>query len=336
MIETNVKNFRKNACFFIGAYVLLNIVILFIVFLNVLPGYSDKLCVPINDSDISILKIEPVLQKLGKYDKNYTLNIHGSEFKFGLNIKKVRQILMVSLIVFFIPNFIFFVFLLYTYINKIKDFTRRHKLKIIVFISIYVIMNVSLFLWIDSYFNAPKSSISFVPLKRDAVIVNSIYTEITEKGWYNSQLTQTIAGSEYYIAINLMRVKEVALIFLKRFYIFNYIYTILLIIYMRYIISFTYEKIINMKITGILFYIGCVLFCVSLIIRKIVKEDVFLYTLFMEVFVIGCMLPKIYLDWKYDYCSGKKSTWIFIRLLASSLIFIAALLMLIKSLSGGL
>ena len=68
---------------------------------------------------------EPVLQMLGKYDKNYTLSINGSEFEFGLNMKKVRKILMATLIVFFIPNFTFFVFLLYTYINKIKDFTRK-------------------------------------------------------------------------------------------------------------------------------------------------------------------------------------------------------------------
>ena len=41
-----------------------NFVIMLIVFLRILPGYSSKLYIPVNDSDISILKIEPVLQML--------------------------------------------------------------------------------------------------------------------------------------------------------------------------------------------------------------------------------------------------------------------------------
>ena len=225
-----------------------------IVFLRILPGYSSKLYIPVNDSDISILKIEPVLQMLGKYDKNYTLSINGSEFEFGLNMKKVRKILMATLIVFFIPNFTFFVFLLYTYINKIKDFTRKQKIKIIFIITIYVIMNIILFLWIDSYFNKPKNSISFVPLKKEAVVIDSVPTEITERGWYNSQLAQTISGAEYYIAIKLIRVKEIVLIFLKT--------TLLLLLYKicpfgetilldlaKWIISPTFRILLLIKLT---------------------------------------------------------------------------------------
>ena len=109
MIEENMRNLKgkKYTAFFIAIYILLNIAIIFIVYLRILPGHSDKLYIPVNDSDISISQIYPVLQMLGKYDKNYTLNINGSEFEFGLNMKKVRQILMLSLIVFF-TYFIFF------------------------------------------------------------------------------------------------------------------------------------------------------------------------------------------------------------------------------------
>lgn len=327
---------RKKYIFLITVYLVFNFVIMLIVFLRILPGYSSKLYIPVNDSDISILKIEPVLQMLGKYDKNYTLSINGSEFEFGLNMKKVRKILMATLIVFFIPNFTFFVFLLYTYINKIKDFTRKQKIKIIFIITIYVMMNIILFLWIDSYFNKPKNSISFVPLKKEAVVIDSVPTEITERGWYNSQLAQTISGAEYYIAIKLIRVKEIVLIFLKRFYIYNYIYTILLIIYMGYVINLNKEKkYMNMKITDVFFYIGCVLLCVSPMIVKIGKEDVFLYTIFIETLGIGCMLPKVYLDWRYAYYLGKKSTWFFVKLFVLSLIFIAAVLMFTRTLLSG-
>ena len=108
----NLKG-KKYTAFFIVIYILLNIAIIFIVYLRILPGHSDKSYIPVNDSDISISQIHSVLQMLGKYDENYTLNINGSEFEFGLNMKKVRQILMLSLIVFFIPNFIFFIFILF-------------------------------------------------------------------------------------------------------------------------------------------------------------------------------------------------------------------------------
>jgi hypothetical protein len=337
MIEKNMRNSKrkKHTALFIAIYVLLNITIIFIVYLRILPGHSDKLYIPVNDSDISISQIHSVLQILGKYDENYTLNINGSEFEFGLNMKKVRQILMLSLIVFFIPNFIFFIFLLYGYINSIKDFTQKHKLKIIIFISIEIVMNILLFLWIDPYFNKSKNTTSFVPLKREAVVIDSARTEITGKGWYNSQSTQTISGAEYYIAVDLMRVKEVVLIFLKRFYIYNYIYMIFLIVYMRYAINLENEKKYrNMRITDILFYIGCIAVSVSPIIIKIGKEDVFLYTLFMGVFGIGCMLQKLYLDWIYGDYSRKRPFLSFVRLFILSFIFIKALKMFVELLSG--
>ena len=196
-------------------------------------------------------------------------------------------------------------------------------------------MNVLLFLWIDPYFNKSKNTTSFVPLKREAVVIDSAHTEITGKGWYNSQSAQTISGAEYYIAVDLMRVKEVVLIFLKRFYIYNYIYMIFLIVYMRYAINLENEKKYrNMRITDILFYIGCIAISASPIIIKIGKEDIFLYTLFMGVFGIGCMLPKLYLDWRYGDYSRKRPFLSLVRLFILSFIFIIALKMFVELLSG--
>ena len=110
---------------------------------------------------------------------------------------------------------------------------------------------------------------------------------------------------------------------------------IFLIVYMRYAINLENEKKYrNMRITDILFYIGCIAVSVSPIIIKIGKEDVFLYTLFMDVFGIGCMLQKLYLDWIYGDYSRKRPFLSFVRLFILSFIFIKALKMFVELLSG--